>query len=66
MSAQLASLLIPPFSLIETPDNLDHRLEKYLEKYFPKEVKEKQKANEMERGIEDYGPGYKHQECLMM
>lgn len=47
-------------------DNLDHRLERYLEKYFPKEVKEKQRANEMERGIEDYGPGYKHQDCLVM
>ncbi|OAA73768.1 spx [Cordyceps fumosorosea ARSEF 2679] len=47
-------------------DNLDHRLEKYLEKYFPKEVKEKQRSNDIERGIEDYGPGYKHQDCLVM
>lgn len=47
-------------------DNLDIRLERYLEKYFPKEVKEKQRSNETERGIEDYGPGYKHQECIVM
>ncbi|KAM0667841.1 hypothetical protein ACQRIU_003706 [Beauveria bassiana] len=47
-------------------DNLDLRLERYLEKYFPKEVKEKQRANEIERGIEDYGPGYQHQDCLVM
>ncbi|KAM3470219.1 hypothetical protein MY8738_009830 [Beauveria namnaoensis] len=53
-------------SLTKTTDNLDLRLERYLEKYFPKEVKEKQRANEIERGIEDYGPGYQHQDCLVM
>jgi E3 ubiquitin-protein ligase BAH len=37
-----------------------------LKKYFPKEVKEKQRANEIERGIEDYGPGYVHRECAIM
>lgn len=47
-------------------DNLDAQLEKYLKKYFPEEVKEKQRANEIERGIEDYGPNYKHQECIIM
>ncbi|OAQ79109.1 RING-14 protein [Purpureocillium lilacinum] len=47
-------------------DNLDHKLEKYMKKYFSKEVKEKQRANEIERGIEDYGPGYTHQECVVM
>ncbi|UNI17324.1 RING-type E3 ubiquitin transferase [Purpureocillium takamizusanense] len=47
-------------------DNLDHKLEKYMKKYFSKEVKEKQRANEIERGIEDYGPGYTHQECMIM
>lgn len=47
-------------------DNLDHKLEKYMKKYFSKEVKEKQRANEIERGIEDYGPEYTHQECVVM
>lgn len=47
-------------------DNLDRDLEKYLRTYFPKEVKEKQRANEIERGVEDYGPSYKHQECTLM
>ncbi|KHO01116.1 RING-14 protein [Metarhizium album ARSEF 1941] len=47
-------------------DNLDRVLEKYMKKYFAKEVKEKQRANEMERGIEDYGPGYTHHDCLVM
>ncbi|KAL4729622.1 hypothetical protein ACLX1H_004043 [Fusarium chlamydosporum] len=46
--------------------NLDYELQKYMKKYFAKEVKEKERANEIERGIEDYGPGYVHQECSIM
>ena len=41
-------------------------LAKYMKKYFAKEVKEKQRANEIERGIEDYGPNYVHKECAIM
>ena len=47
-------------------DNLDIELAKYLRKYFSKEAKEKQKADDIERGIEDYGPDYKHNECTIM
>ncbi|KAF6813141.1 RING-14 protein [Colletotrichum plurivorum] len=47
-------------------DNLDIQLERYMRKYFPKESKEKQRANEIERGIEDYGPEYVHSECSVM
>lgn len=47
-------------------ENVDYKLGKYLKKYFPREVKEKQRANDIERGIEDYGPNYKHQECIVM
>jgi len=47
-------------------ENLDYELSKYLKKYFPKETKEKQRSNEIERGIEDYGPGYVHKECTVM
>ncbi|KAF4976096.1 hypothetical protein FZEAL_7206 [Fusarium zealandicum] len=47
-------------------DNLDYELAKYMKRYFAKEVKEKQRSNEIERGIEDYGPGYVHQECTIM
>ncbi|KAG5941074.1 hypothetical protein E4U53_007477 [Claviceps sorghi] len=47
-------------------DNLDRSLEKYMKKYFAKEVKEKQRTNEIERGIEDYGPGYTHHDCSVM
>lgn len=55
-----------PLTYHRCADNLDHKLEKYMKKYFSKEVKEKQRANEIERGIEDYGPGYTHQECVVM
>ncbi|KAK2612229.1 hypothetical protein QQS21_001805 [Conoideocrella luteorostrata] len=47
-------------------DNLDRTLEKYMKKYFAREVKEKQRTNEIERGIEDYGPGYTHHDCIVM
>lgn len=51
---------------IVSPDNLDRVLEKYMKQYFAKEVKEKQRANEIERGIEDYGPGYTHHDCVVL
>ncbi|PHH81878.1 hypothetical protein CDD83_3457 [Cordyceps sp. RAO-2017] len=47
-------------------ENLDHELQKYMKKYFNREVKEKQRVNEIERGIEDYGPGYTYQACVLM
>lgn len=47
-------------------DNLDEDLAKYMRRYFPNEVKEKQRANDIERGIEDYGPAYTHKECIVM
>ncbi|ODA83427.1 hypothetical protein RJ55_01941 [Drechmeria coniospora] len=47
-------------------DNLDQKLEKYMKKYFSKEVKEKQRANDMERGLESFGPGYTPLECVIM
>ncbi|KAG7134511.1 hypothetical protein HYQ45_007482 [Verticillium longisporum] len=47
-------------------DNLDIDLDRYLRKYFNKEVKEKVRANDIERGMEDYGPGYTHSDCAVM
>jgi E3 ubiquitin-protein ligase BAH len=47
-------------------ENLDVTLSKYMKKYFAKEVKEKQRSNEIERGIEDYGPEYAHKDCAVM
>ncbi|KAL2751964.1 hypothetical protein ACRALDRAFT_2030603 [Sodiomyces alcalophilus JCM 7366] len=45
---------------------LDVDLERHMRKYFRREVKEKAQANDIERGIEDYGPGYVHSSCRMM
>lgn len=47
-------------------ENLDFELSKYMRKYFPKDAKEKQRANDIERGIEDFGPKYVHRECAIM
>ncbi|KAE8449927.1 hypothetical protein EG329_007066 [Mollisiaceae sp. DMI_Dod_QoI] len=52
-----------------TEDDLDEDLSDYLQKWFPKEVREKQIANETEVGIEELGPGYVHpsqQKCAVM
>ncbi|KAL7951155.1 SPX domain-containing protein [Trichoderma barbatum] len=46
--------------------NIDTELEDFLKKYFLPEVKEKQRANEIERGIEEFGPDYKRAECNIM
>lgn len=46
--------------------HLDDDLAKYMKKHFPTEVSDKERHNQMERGLEDYGPGYKHQECSVM
>ncbi|KAL1881381.1 hypothetical protein VTK73DRAFT_4388 [Phialemonium thermophilum] len=46
--------------------NLDENLIKFLERWFRKETKEKQKANEIERGKELFGDSYQHTSCSMM
>ncbi|KAJ9134745.1 Transcriptional regulator [Pleurostoma richardsiae] len=46
--------------------NLDRDLEKFLRRYFRKETSEKQRANEIERGIELYGEAYEHSSCTVM
>jgi len=55
--------------LLIKKDNIDEKLEKFLQKYFPKEVREKQIAHEKADGIERFGPLYKHpseQKCRVM
>ncbi|TAQ84600.1 hypothetical protein B7494_g7081 [Chlorociboria aeruginascens] len=50
-------------------DNIDNKFSAYLKKYFPKEVREKQIQLEIQSGIEQFGPYYKHpseQKCLVM
>ena len=52
-----------------TTDNIDRELEKFLRKYFPKEINLKQIANEKAQGIEMFGPYYTHpseSNCLVM
>lgn len=47
-------------------DNLDAELERFLKRYFRQEAKEKQQANEMERGVELFGESYKPTSCVLM
>lgn len=47
-------------------ENIDSELEKFLRKNFPAEVKEKERADQIERGIEEFGPSYKPAECAVM
>ncbi|KFA72381.1 hypothetical protein S40288_05614 [Stachybotrys chartarum IBT 40288] len=47
-------------------ENVDLELEKFLKKNFPVDVKEKQRANEIERAMEDYGPGHIGMGCSTM
>lgn len=54
------------WELIRSLDNVDQQLGNYMKKYFAEEVREKQRANDIERGIEDYGPSYTHKECVVM
>ncbi|OCK84381.1 RING-14 protein-like protein [Lepidopterella palustris CBS 459.81] len=46
-------------------ENLDDDLAAYLKKWFPKEVKAKQKMNEYLAGIDEYGEAYKAK-CVVM
>lgn len=47
-------------------ENIDRDLEKFMRLYFRKETDEKQKANEIERGVEIFGEQYKHSSCVVM
>ncbi|KAI5857289.1 SPX domain-containing protein [Durotheca rogersii] len=47
-------------------DNLDSKRAAFLREYFPKEVKEKIRANERERNREIFGPNYSDSPCSVM
>ncbi|ORY67054.1 RING-14 protein [Pseudomassariella vexata] len=47
-------------------DNFDTKHAAFLREYFPKEVKEKVRANELERGKEIFGPDYTDRPCSVM
>jgi E3 ubiquitin-protein ligase BAH len=37
-----------------------------MRKYFPRETREKQKANDLERAIEIHGPNLPQESCCVM
>ena len=47
-------------------DNYDKKLASFLREYFPKDVREKLKINNLERGKEIYGPDYTDKPCCVM
>ncbi|KAH7095307.1 RING-14 protein-like protein [Paraphoma chrysanthemicola] len=47
-------------------DNLDHDLAAFLKKWFPDEVKTKQRYNELMAGVDQYGEVYASQKCVVM
>jgi hypothetical protein len=48
------------------PDNLDHEMAAFLKKWFPDEVKTKQRYNELMAGVDQYGEVYATQKCVVM
>lgn len=47
-------------------ENFDAAHAAFLKEYFPREVKEKIRANELERGKEIFGPDYSDRPCSVM
>lgn len=47
-------------------DNLDKEKAAFLKKWFPQEVKDKQKYNEMMAGVDQYGEVYANEKCAVM
>lgn len=54
------------WKLILTTDNLDHELAVFLKKWFPDEVKTKQRYNELMAGVDQYGEVYASQKCVIL
>jgi hypothetical protein len=46
--------------------NIDASLMRFLQKYFPKETKAKQKENEIAAGVDLYGESYTDAKCIVM
>ncbi|EOA89809.1 uncharacterized protein SETTUDRAFT_26135 [Exserohilum turcica Et28A] len=47
-------------------DNLDTEKAAFLKKWFPNEVKDKQRYNEMMAGVDQYGEVYANEKCTVM
>jgi len=46
--------------------NIDASLMRFLQKYFPRESKAKQKENEIAVGVDLYGESYANAKCIVM
>jgi endonuclease III-like uncharacterized protein len=47
-------------------DNLDTEQAAFLKKWFPEEVKNKQRYNELMAGVDQYGEVYATEKCVVM
>jgi len=47
-------------------DNLDTKQAAFLKKWFPEEVKNKQRYNELMAGVDQYGEVYATEKCVVM
>lgn len=52
--------------MLADSDSIDDKMAKHLKKYFPDEVKAKQKDNERAAGIDTYGELYTDSKCAVM
>jgi hypothetical protein len=46
--------------------NIDASLMRFLQKYFPRETRAKQKENEIAAGVDRYGESYTDAKCIVM
>lgn len=59
-------LLTPRILLIPCTDNLDQEQAVFLKRWFPDEVKTKQRYNELMAGVDQYGEVYASEKCVIM
>jgi E3 ubiquitin-protein ligase BAH len=52
--------------LMLSKDNLDTEQAAFLKKWFPEEVKNKQRYNELMAGVDQYGEVYATEKCVVM
>lgn len=52
--------------MLADSDSIDEKMAKHLKKYFPDEVKAKQKDNERAAGVDAYGELYNDTKCAVM
>ncbi|KAF1920348.1 RING-14 protein-like protein [Ampelomyces quisqualis] len=52
--------------LTQKTDNLDHELAAFLKKWFPDQVKTKQRYNQLMAAVDQYGEVYATQKCVLL